>query len=229
MKLERGLFRATLAALATLSLVSISGPDLRAEGAPAVPPATSSSPAVSSRSRSPWSVAVYHSVMTDNSLSDVLTAHVTLHYGFLDSVDVSYQVAENLFEGHPDGSYPFWRPFAGSLSVAGNLTRRTGDPNGPMFEFDSYVLWRSRHVPVSPFLASTFAVGDGVSYATRVPAREVGGQHLMNFLTLEGTLGLPSHRGVDLVLRVHHRCDAWGLFGPGAATNALGMGVRYSF
>jgi hypothetical protein len=168
--------------------------------------------------------------MTDNSIYDVLTANVALKYGYMDTVDVSYELAhENVFARKTKGDHGFWRPFAGSLYLAGSVTNREHDPQGDMFEFASYVLWRSRHVPVSRLLATTFAFGDGISYATRVPAREEGGQHLMNFLTLEEAIGVPSHRNVEFVLRVHHRCDAWGLYGPGASTNAIGMGVRLLF
>jgi hypothetical protein len=221
--------RLTGVALATVSIIGVSRVDLRAEDVSSAPSADASPSDVATAPRQHWGVLFYHSLMTDDSIWQVLSGNVTLKFGQMDTLEVSYELDhENVFKHHTQGQHGFWRPFAGSLYLANSLTRREGDPGGDIFEVASYVMWRTRHVPVAPFLATTFAFGDGLSYTTKLPEREMGGQRLKNFMTLEGTLGVPSHRDVEVVLRVHHRCDAWGLF-PGASSNAIGMGVRYSF
>ena len=226
---RRALFRLISVALAACSIASVSRIDLLADGPSPAPSVTSATPAIATSPRERWGVLFSHSLMTDDGIWQVLSGHVTLKFGVMDTIDVSYEVEhENVFKRHTEGAHGFWRPFAGSLYLAGSLTRRDDDPGGDMFELAPYVMWRLRPMPVARLLATTFAVGDGLSYTTHVPARE-GGQHLKNFLTVEGTLGIPSHQDIALVLRVHHRCDAWGLFGAGGSTNAIGLGVRYLF
>ena len=203
--------------------------DLAADG---LPSPASDAPVIEAAASQPphrWGVLIYHSLMTENSIWEVLSARVNPGFGFMDSVDISYELAhENVFQLQPGGDYPFFRPFAGSLYLAANITRRTGDPRGSITEFDPYVMWRTRPMTLGKALATTWAFGDGMSYATRVPERE-NGDKMMNFMTIEGTLDIPSHQATELVFRIHHRCNAWGLFGPGTSTNAVGFGIRRSF
>ena len=108
--------------VAACSLLSVSGVALHAEGpAPDIPDAASA-PIPDTSRHAPWGVFFYHSLMTDNSLLEVLKADVTLKYGQMDTIDVSYELAhENVFKGHTQGQHGFWRPFAGSLYLAGRV------------------------------------------------------------------------------------------------------------
>jgi hypothetical protein len=192
---------------------------------PKAPPAISSA---ASHVRRPWSALYYHSLMTDSNFWQVARGSVTLQYGYMDSIDISYEVAhENVFQLKAAEGSTLLTPFAGSLYLGGTLTRRGNDPKGTIFEIGPYIMWRTRNVPIGP-LATRFSLGDGVSYVTRVPERE-GGQPLLNFMIVEETLSLNSHRELEAVLRLHHRCPAWGLYGDGSSSNAIGLGIRVSF
>jgi hypothetical protein len=236
--------RAVLMVLIALGIVSRAGvcaaqaiggggpPTVAATGAPGQPPSSEDPPAAPDRAaqeRRRWSVFLYHSLMTDNSLWEVIRGTVTPRYGYMDSIDISYEVAhENVFQLKAAGDSAILRPFAGSLYIAATFTRRGDDPRGTILEFAPYVLWRTRSMPLGGPFGTRFSLGNGVSFVTHAPERE-GGQRLLNYLVAEETLGLTSHGEAELVLRLHHRCTAWGLYGDGASTNAIGLGVRISF
>jgi hypothetical protein len=88
--------------------------------------------------------------------------------------------------------------------------------------------------PWDHYLDTTFAAGDGLSYATDIPRIE-GEKHntttrLLNYLLFEFTFSIPEHPEWALVTRIHHRSGVFGMFdGVRGASNVLGAGLRYSF
>ncbi|HBY55802.1 MAG TPA: hypothetical protein DEG23_03190, partial [Coxiellaceae bacterium] len=54
---------------------------------------------------------------------------------------------------------------------------------------------------------------------------------LLNYLLVEITFALPSHPELQLAVRVHHRCTAWGTFpkNANAGSTNVGLGIRYYF
>ncbi|MEN9916902.1 MAG: hypothetical protein RLY40_834 [Pseudomonadota bacterium] len=177
-----------------------------------------------------WGIFIYHSWMTNSNIGPVLTAqNVHFKYGTMNSIDLSYQL---------DPANPlrrFFRPLVSTIEVAGNITQRH-DPNGLIYEFDPYLNFRWKTFPWDHYITTTFAIGDGLSYATGIPFREQhdssnnNAKRLLNFLVVEATFAAPSHPDLQFVLRVNHRCGAWGLFGAGnLSSNAVGLGIRYLF
>lgn len=170
---------------------------------------------------------IYHSWVTNNNLGEVLTGdRLDFKFKTMDSIDLSHELA-------PENQLVKLLPFVSTVEVAFNLTKRL-DPNGTIYEFDPYLLVRWRKFPWNGLITTTFAIGDGLSYATGVPLREEldsdihNPKHLLNLVVIEATAALPSHRDLQLVVRIHHRCGAWGLFGAGnLSSNAVGIGVRY--
>lgn len=177
-----------------------------------------------------WGVFIYHSWMTNNNIGPVLTAQdIHFKYGTMNSIDLSYQLAP------ANPLRRFFQPLVSTIELAGNITQRH-DPNGLIYEFDPYLNFRWKTFPWDHYVTTTFAIGDGLSYATSIPQREEhdssnnNAKRLLNFLVLEATFAAPSHPDLQLVLRVNHRCGAWGLFGAGnLSSNAIGLGIRYLF
>lgn len=177
-----------------------------------------------------WGVLIYHSWMTNNNIGPILTAqNVHFKYGTMNSIDLSYQL---------DPTNPlrrFFKPLVSTIEVAGNITQRH-DPNGLIYEFDPYLDFRWKTFPWDHYVTTTFAIGDGLSYATGIPMREQhdssnnNAKRLLNFLVVEATFAAPSHPYLQFVVRLNHRCGAWGLFGAGnLSSNAIGLGLRYLF
>ena len=133
----------------------------------------------------------------------------------------------------------FFKPVFDVVQVAGNVAYRRDYTNSDnVKEGNLYLIWRFSRFPWDNYLKNSIAIGDGISYdshppfadrETGKPASEFG--RLLNYLLLEFTFALPSHPELQLALRVHHRCTAWGTFtgNPSAGSTNIGIGVRYYF
>ncbi|WP_373501163.1 hypothetical protein [Desulfococcus sp.] len=106
-------------------------------------------------------------------------------------------------------------------------------------EFNALFALRWLRFPWDRYVDTSFAVGEGFSYATRVPAveRDLHGEltgldpatsKLLNYLMFEAAFGLPSYPKWDLIVRLHHRSGVFGLFNDvHGGSNAIGVGLRY--
>ncbi|QLH41774.1 MAG: hypothetical protein HWD59_02960 [Coxiellaceae bacterium] len=211
--------------LSALSVIAV------AATAPATPatPATPEPAAAQSLSPDqidyPWSVMFYAGKLVDENLLQVFSMN------FGDETLYSLELAKEL---SPDNMLRrYVQPLVTTVAIAGNVAYRT-DPDGPIYEFDPYVTFRWEHFPWDKFLVNTYAIGWGVSYVTRVPTWEAEDstdtKQLLNYLMFETTLALPKHPQWQLVLRIHHRSGAFGLYGAdNAGSNVIGLGIRYNF
>jgi hypothetical protein len=101
-------------------------------------------------------------------------------------------------------------------------------------EFNALINARWLTFPWNDHLRTTFAVGNGLSYATRTAALEES-MHgktslLLDCMMFELTVALPDHPRWSLAWRVHHRSGVFGLFnGVEGASNAMGLGLKYRF
>ena len=119
-----------------------------------------------------------------------------------------------------------------SLEAEGQLVKHFGDMNH--FEINALVVLRWLPFPWDRYLDTSFAVGEGLSYATEDPKIEVE-KHgrtskLLNYLMFELAASLPKYPQWTYFLRVHHRSGVFGLFdGVSGGSNLVGAGVRYDF
>ncbi|CAN5341907.1 hypothetical protein BH10PSE19_BH10PSE19_16070 [soil metagenome] len=179
----------------------------------------------------PLSIAYMHGWMTTNNIGNILIAdHVHFANGNLDAVELSYELSpHNILRR-------ILYYFVSTIEVAG-LGAHRSDPRGSIYEADVYLIARWKHFPWDRYLVNTLAFGDGLSYVTKPPFREVydarhnnHAKNLLNYLMVEATFALPSHPEIELLGRVHHRCGAWGFFGAGnLSSNVVAVGLRYHF
>lgn len=131
----------------------------------------------------------------------------------------------------------FDRVLASRFQVAGKIVGRYQESGAWISEVDAYIALRWRRLPWNHIVATSFAVGDGLSYVSQVPEVEVyttdvgGTSQLLNYLMLEMTLALPSLPYLQLVGRIHHRSGIFGLFGDAqeSGSNTVGLGIRWHF
>jgi hypothetical protein len=102
------------------------------------------------------------------------------------------------------------------------------------FEFNALLVLRWLPFPWDRYLDTSFAVGEGLSYATDDPEIEVEKHdrtaRLLNYLMIELAVNLPQHPQWTLFGRVHHRSGVFGLFdGVTGGSNVVGAGLRYTF
>jgi hypothetical protein len=102
------------------------------------------------------------------------------------------------------------------------------------FEFNALVTFRWLPFPWDRYLDTSFAVGDGLSYATEDPELEIEESDktskLMNYLMCELAFAVPRLPRWRVFIRFHHRSGVFGLFnGVSGGSNVAAAGVAYHF
>ena len=167
-----------------------------------------------------WSVTLYGAELLKGNLSD----GSLLYSGFEDSYLVALALAKRVasYQDKID------------LEVEGQTVKHFGDQNH--WEFNGLAAIRWLPLPWDKYIDTSFAAGTGLSYATEIPKVELRRRgedqaaQLLVYLMLELAFNLPQAENWSLVTRLHHRSGAFGLFsGVTGASNALGVGLKYTF
>jgi hypothetical protein len=117
------------------------------------------------------------------------------------------------------------------VELEGQITQHFGEQHHT--EIGGLFLLRSNKFPWSNRLATTFAMGEGLSYASQTSELEAKlhdkTSKFLNFMVWELEFSLPKSPNISYFGRVHHRSGIFGLFnGVHAGSNGLGIGVRFS-
>lgn len=181
----------------------------------------------------PWAVLVYWGRTAHNTLLEVLQFDYS---GFENETLNSLEFSFTLPPQH--GFRAFFEKilWASCVELNSNFTYRH-DVEDPIYEWDPYFSVRWKKFPWDSFLSTSFAMGEGFSYDSRVPTVEMdttsdsdGTRHLLNYLLFEVTAGLPRYPAWEIVARIHHRSGVFGLYGAeNSGSTAVGFGVRYRF
>jgi hypothetical protein len=164
-----------------------------------------------------WAVTLYTGVFGGNNLGDVVGFSATYEDSYIEVLALSWQ---------------FFR--LGDhirLEVEGQVAKHFGDQDH--WELNALGVARWVTFPWNAHLPTTFAAGEGISYATQVPKLEAqlaakGASQVLNYLLFEVTFALPNHPEWALVGRIHHRSGFWGALAPNSS-NMVGGGIKYRF
>lgn len=167
-----------------------------------------------------FSLTLYGAQLTTDSLGDALIGQSYFEDSYLVSLAISKKIAS--YEEYVD------------FEIEGQAVKHFGDQDHWEFNGLPFVI-RWYPMPWDKYIDTNMAFGAGLSYALRTPALEArdipDSPKLLGYLLFELTF-LP-HRTSPwrVVLRLHHRSGANGLFGKDKrdGSNALGFGVRYNF
>lgn len=161
-----------------------------------------------------WGATLYGARLTINSFGDTLFGEARYGDSHLVGLGLSRKI----------GAY---KDLVG-FEVEGQAVKHFGDQDHE--EFNALIVARWLAFPWDRYLDTSFAVGEGISYATAEPALEDKGQQWLNYILLELAFAAPSLPQWEAVVRVHHRSGVFGLYnGVRDASNALGFGLRYRF
>jgi hypothetical protein len=126
-----------------------------------------------------------------------------------------------------------WRPNRHIvLGLEGQLAKHTG-PVQHHWEINGLGTLRWLTFPWNRYIDTSAAVGLGLSYATELPEFEVQDNGSSNqwlaYMLVELTARLPSVPQWQLVVRVHHRSAAFGVFEENVkgGSNGAGIGIKY--
>ena len=165
-----------------------------------------------------WAVSVYWARLTDGGLGKALFFDTSFENSQLLDVALSrklYRLRDLI-----------------DFEVEGQVVRHFQDQDH--WEFNALIVARWLPFPWDRYLDTSFAVGEGLSYATEISEIE-GKRHdktskLLNYLMFEFEFTLPRLPDWSLLTRIHHRSGVFGLFdGVRGASNACGVGLRYRF
>lgn len=118
------------------------------------------------------------------------------------------------------------------FELEGQVVRHFDEMNH--WEFNGLLAARWRLFPWDKYLDTSFAIGDGISYATEVPEieekKDEDAGRWLNYLMFELTFGLPQTPKWDVLFRIHHRSSVRGNIGArDAGSNFFCTGIRYNF
>lgn len=165
-----------------------------------------------------YSVSLYGGALTDDDWHKSVT-------GQADFVNSHLVVAA--------AGWTFWREPENlfSLGLESNVAKHFG--NQEHWEFNLPVLTTSwNKFPWQDTVEQSLGFGIGPSMATKLPKTEEelhgSTECLMLYWHMETTFSLPESPW-SLLFRLHHRSNAYGLFGDEGGSNALTTGLRYRF
>jgi hypothetical protein len=174
------------------------------------------------RAQHGWSVALFVGRFADNQLLKILFEGDSFDLHFEDSYIVTLSVAKE---------FARWKRYI-AFELEGQVGKHWGLQDH--WEFNAALVFRWLLFPWDRYLDTSFAFGEGLSYATDEPFIE--GEFLntktvkfMNYVLLELEFRLPRVQRWSLITRMHHRSGIFGFFGTGEGSNFLGLGLRYKF
>ena len=176
--------------------------------------------------RYPYAALYYYGVTVTDSLLHIWAANRWPEH--IQSLELAYTLS-------PENSFRrAFKPLDGVVQIAGNDAIRFDRGHQRFYEFDPYIPFRWTNFPWNHVFPTSLAIGEGISYVTRVPSLEkrhnCETKRLLNYLVLEATFSLVRYPQVQLVARIHHRSGAFGLYrAENAGSNDVGLGIRYLF
>jgi hypothetical protein len=161
-----------------------------------------------------WSAFAYGGKWSDNRWNEILRLETALRSSYVWVAGAARKIddfGENL-------------GLEGEVNIAGN----SGQQNH--FELNTAAILRWRAFPWGRYVATSFGYGLGLSYAFDRPAIEDHPQRSASrtliFMPTELTFG-PPQSNWELMLRIHHRSGAFGIFKDASGSNFIALGLRF--
>ena len=168
--------------------------------------------------QSKWYLILYGGQITDGTLGETLCGAVGLENSYFTTLAVARELKR----------FDDWV----SVEVEGQVVQHFGIQDHEEFNLALVVRWLP--FPWDCYLDTSFALGDGLSYATDIPEIESErhdevSTRFLNYLMFEFDFKLPQFPRWSLIARLHHRSGIYGLFdGVDGASNAVCLGVKYN-
>lgn len=176
----------------------------------------------------PWALTYYYGFTMNDPLLRLFVGQYNRWPEHIQSAELAKTLAEDNIIRR------FFSPIVGVVQFATIATVRVGSHQNTIYEVDPYLAFRWANMPWNHYVVTSFAIGEGISYASSVPAIEkrqnTNTKRLLNYLMFEATFAPPSNPQFQVLGRIHHRSGAYGLYHAGnSGSNDIGIGVRYLF
>jgi hypothetical protein len=168
-----------------------------------------------------WAVTGWSGRLTTENTSDIFTGKLS----FEDSYVAGLAVSKELFPVFSDKA---------AIETELQTLRHFGGQDH--WEFTGMLLFRWKEFPWDEHVDTSFAIGDGLSLPTELPAEELNAHtrgnsgRLLNSVMMEITLADPDLPEWALALRYHHRSGFFRTFSDvGEASTVFGLGLKRHF
>ena len=166
----------------------------------------------------PWAITAYGARLTDGDIVDTATFRADFEDSYFLAVALSrrFYTFRDLLD----------------FELEGQVVKHFEDQDH--WEFNGLMIARWLPLPWDKYLDTNLAMGAGLSCATETPEIEAKNHSdtskFLAYLLFEAAFALPDIPQWSAVVRLHHRSGAFGTFnGVSGASNAWGVGIRYSF
>jgi len=169
--------------------------------------------------RHKWFFSFYEGVYSANDLKDIAQGKTDFKNSKILCLALSHEICD-FWNERITGEWEL--QFAKHLGIQDHV------------ETNALFLLRWHPFPWDRFLDTSFAVGDGLSYAWGRPEVEVAesdsSTRLLNYLLFELCVTPDWDPPLSFIFRVHHRSGVFGLFnGTHGGSNFLAGGIRIAF
>ncbi len=169
--------------------------------------------------RPKWFLSLYEGIYSANDLKNIALGSTEFKNSKLLCLALSHEVCD------------FW-----NKRITGEWEAQFAKHFGFQDHVETNVLFllRWHSFPWDRFLETSFAVGDGLSYAWGRPQAEViesdSSTRLLNYLLFEFCFTPNWELPLSLIFRIHHRSGVFGLFnGTHGGSNFVSGGIRLAF
>ncbi len=180
--------------------------------------------------RGPWAVMIFGGRLTENELADIIIPKSDKGSRWTDTYFIGGALSKEVFR---------WEGF--SVELEGGLGYQFGDfqnvDNSAAHVWGA-TYFRYDDFPWNHFVHTSMAISVGLNYISDETALEndqtKGGdgrtEKLLHYLSPEITFAHPDSLEHEVVVRLHHRSSADGVFGcKGCGSNIVTLGYRYRF
>lgn len=182
----------------------------------------------SNTQKNPWSILVYMGKMTDKRLNQILRFDISVDHATLFGAEADYDLTQT------NSVYKFFKHISADSFLAVNITYQD-DKDVNIYEINPYFGLKWQNFSWDKYIKTVFSVGEGVSYASGIPNRELHfannaryAKKFLNFLSFEAGFALPNHPSLQLVYKIHHRSGCFGLYkSSNSGSTAVALGIRY--
>jgi len=163
------------------------------------------------------SIAIFAGQATENDIGDWPESNYGFQDSYLAGIGINHQLRQ-------------WERSV--LEAEAMISQHFGGQD--YTEFNALLVFRWLIFPWDKYIDTTFAVGEGLSYADAIPEIEakyhLNTNKLLNFVLVELEFSLYDVSRWSLVLRWHHRSGVFGLFNDvWGASDFFVSGLRFKF
>ncbi|MCD6073710.1 MAG: hypothetical protein K0Q70_593 [Rhodospirillales bacterium] len=166
-----------------------------------------------------WAVTGYAGIGTDGGIEDFPGLEADFNDAYLLGIGVSREIWR-------------WRDNA-AFEIEAQLNQHFEKQDHS--EGNLLIVARWLDFPWNETVRTSFAAGEGLSYASSIPEIERerspgNNSRLLNYLMIEAELAPPDEEQWSFVARIHHRSGVFGLYdGVSKGSNLVTAGIRYRF